>query len=94
MRAVIVFVLSLACTPVLAQTGDFACQGSSCPQYEGRGRSCSDIALACQGNCTVGKYTYDSSPQYCSKMCGGMKASCMKTGTWRGVDIINNLKRK
>ncbi len=92
MRAVIVFFLSLACTPALAQT-DFACQpGPSCPQYEGGGRSCSDIALTCQGNCTNGKYTYNSSPQYCSKMCGGAKANCVKTGTWRGVSIITNLR--
>lgn len=34
MRAVIFLVVSLACTPALAQT-DFACQpGPSCPQYE------------------------------------------------------------
>lgn len=92
MRAVIIFVLSIACTPALAGT-DFACQGSSCPVYDGKGRSCSDAALACQGNCTVGRYTFNSSPEYCSKMCGDAKALCIKTGTWRGVSIINNLRR-
>lgn len=92
-RAVIVFVLSLAFTPAYAQT-DFACQpGPSCPQYEGAGRSCSNIALECQGNCTNGRNTFNSSPEYCSKMCGGARANCLKTGTWRGVVIINNLKR-
>jgi hypothetical protein len=90
-RAVIVLVLSLACTPALADT-DFVCRGD-CPQFPGRGRSCSDIALACQGNCTLGRNTFNSALPYCTKMCGGERAACIKTGTWRGVAIIVNLKR-
>lgn len=93
MRAALIFAFVLVFGPLFAQT-DFACRGASCPQYEGDGRSCSDIAMACQGNCTNGKYTYSSSPQYCSKMCGRAKANCIKTGTWSGVNMINNLKRR
>lgn len=93
MRAAIIFVVVLFSSPLAAQT-DFACQGGSCPQYEGRGRSCSDIALACQGNCTVGKYTYNSSVEYCANMCGRAKKQCVKSGTWRGVSVINNLHRQ
>ena len=93
-RTVIGFVLLSVCGPATAGT-DFACKpGSPCPTFEARGRSCSHFAMLCQGNCTVGRYTFDSSPQHCSKMCGGEKASCLKTGIWNGVNLILNVRRQ
>ena len=93
-RRTLVSLAVLVCsTPALAQT-DFACKPGSCNHYDGAGRSCSDLTLMCQGNCTNGKNTFNSAPEYCTKMCGGAHAKCLKTGTWSGIEIINNLRRQ
>jgi hypothetical protein len=67
-------------------------------QFEGGGRSCSQIAMLCQSQCTGqinGGAKGPQTPESCAAECGGYRAACMRGGTWTGrSSTVVNVRRE